>query len=74
MTHMVSSEENGKRLEFKSRNSVCVCVCVCVCVRVYGGRQISSLLTRTCLICGKQAMMFKGHLDLEVKKKIQCER
>ena len=56
---------------------MCVCVrvriqklslCVCVCVCVYGGGQISSLLTRTCLICGSQAAVFRGHLDLEVKK------
>lgn len=26
MTHRVPSGENGKGLEFKSRNSVCVCV------------------------------------------------
>ena len=71
MTHRVPSGENGNGLEFKSRNSVCVCVCVCVCV--YGGGQISSLLTRTCLICGIQVVVFEGHLDLEVKKEIQCE-
>ena len=51
-------------LEFESRNCLFVCVCVCV----YGGGQISSLLTRTCLICGSQAAVFRGHLDLEVKK------
>ena len=62
-------------LEFESRNCVCVlefesrnCLFVCVCVCVYGGGQISSLLTRTCLICGSQAAVFRGHLDLEVKK------
>ena len=32
------------------------------------GGKISSLLTRTCLICGSRAAVFKGHLDLEVKK------
>ena len=39
MTHRVPSGENGKGLEFKSRNSVCVCVCVCggVCVCVWRG-------------------------------------
>ena len=51
--------------------SLCVCVCVCVCVSVcvcMEGGKISSLLTRTCLICGSRAAVFKGHLDLEVKK------
>ena len=52
---------------------MCVGVGVGVCVCVYGGGQISSLLIRTCLICGTEAVVFKGHLDLEVKKEIQCE-